>query len=378
VNRSSCSQRSNHSQRPIKFAIWNLHFAICNSWVLCATLAVLVLSGGAAQTRGAILYAQASARPQLVPARLLAELRSKNSDIRTEAANQIGALRSRGALSSLIRLLSDSDGGVREAACYALGQIADPNAAPHLVHAMTDTNPEVRATAAFALGMVGERRSATALSNALEDAEPAVRCSAVMALGLMQDEEAIDEVVEMLNDPSFDVRFDAVWTLGQIGEPDVEDSLRSSLINLDMIRIDDSLKEAFRQSVQRSLEEIQERNILAPVVESDGSRSRPRRVAPATNIEDTPHRVTKRIAIRQSALPVPTERARQAHSHGSVGLRVLVGADGRPARVYVVRRGRHGLDQRAVQAAMQYRFDPSMIEGLPQTEWLDLDIRFER
>jgi hypothetical protein len=197
-----------------------------------------------------------------------------------------------------------------------------------------------------------------------------------MALGLMQDGEAIDEIAEMLNDPSFDVRFDAVWTLGQIGEPDVEDSLRTALINLDTIRIGDSLKEAFRQSVQRSLEEIQERNALAPLVEADGSPSRPRRVAPASNMDDSARHVTKRIAIRQSALPVPTERARKAHSNGSVGLRVLVGA-GRPARVYVVRRLRRGLDQRAVQAAMQYRFDPSMIDGLPQTEWLDLDIRFE-
>ena len=321
--------------------------------------------------------AQAPGKPEMVPARLVAELKSKVPSVRVDAANQIGALRSRGALAALIHTLSDPSAEVREAACYALGQIADPNAAPHLVFALKDKDLEVRATAAFALGMLGDRHSVNALSDALEDREPAVRGSAVMAFGLMQDQEAVDEVVDMLNDSSFDVRYDAVWTLGQIGELDVADSLRAALVNLDMIRIDDALKEAFRQTVQHSLEEIRERNILAPVVNPDGSPSRPRRISPATHIDDTARHATKRIAIRQSALPVPTERARQAHSLGSVGLRILVSSDGRPARVYVVRRRQFGLDQRAVQAAMQFRFDPGMIDGLPQTEWLDLDVQFE-
>src|SRR5690348_5649773 len=166
------TEKPYHSHRPIRFAFCSLLFSFCYSGI-----SIL-----AAQNQiSGIFPAQASGRPQLVAPRLLAELKSKNAGIRTEAADQIGGLRSRGAPSSLIRALSDYDAGVREAACYALGQIADPNAAPHLVHALTDTDPEVRATAAFALGMLGDRRSATALSNALEDQEASVRCSALMA-----------------------------------------------------------------------------------------------------------------------------------------------------------------------------------------------------
>ena len=61
---------------------------------------------------------------------------------------------------------------------------------------------------------------------------------------------------------------------------------------------------------------------------------------------------------------------------GAVGLRLLVAADGRPARAYVIRRLGYGLDQRAVEAALQYRFEPAMQGGLPQTTWVELEVKF--
>jgi TonB family protein len=61
---------------------------------------------------------------------------------------------------------------------------------------------------------------------------------------------------------------------------------------------------------------------------------------------------------------------------GAVGLRILVAADGRPARAYVVRRLGYGLDQRAVETALQYRFEPATLRGLPQATWVDFEIKF--
>jgi hypothetical protein len=55
---------------------------------------------------------------------------------------------------------------------------------------------------------------------------------------------------------------------------------------------------------------------------------------------------------------------------------VLVGADGKAVRVYVVRRLGYGLDRRAVETALQYRYDPEVREGLPQSSWIDMEVKF--
>jgi TonB family protein len=71
-----------------------------------------------------------------------------------------------------------------------------------------------------------------------------------------------------------------------------------------------------------------------------------------------------------------TERAARARVSGTVRLRVLVGADGRAVRAYVTQRLGHGLDQRAVETIMQYKFDPPLQSGLPQTSWVNMEVKF--
>jgi TonB family protein len=304
-------------------------------------------------------------------ARLIADLKNPSALARREAANQLGAIRARDALRALIEALSDKDATVREAAAFALGQISDRTVTEKLARALTDKDAEVRATTAFALGMIGDRRSLAALSKAQDDADASVRSSAIAALGLMQDEEAVDELIEMLEDSSFDVRYDAAWSLGQIGEPDADGPLRVAAANLDLPGINDSSREAFRQAVQNALENLrtEEKAQSAPA-------PRPRR---ATGVVAEPHRyssVTRPASIRQSVKSQATERASRARITGVVGLQVLVAADGRAARAYVVRRLGYGLDQRAVEAVYQYKFDAAMQGGLPQSTWLEVEVKF--
>jgi len=64
-------------------------------------------------------------KPSAAPARLLTELKSKDRGNRRDAANELGAMRARGALRALVEALSDKEAKVREAAAFALGQIAD-------------------------------------------------------------------------------------------------------------------------------------------------------------------------------------------------------------------------------------------------------------
>jgi len=321
-------------------------------------------------TTGAVVDAQEN--PSAAPARLLSELKSKDKGERRNAANQLGALRARGAVKPLVEALSDKDPKVREAAAFALGQISDPVSTGLLIPLLTDSETEVRASAAFALGMIGDRKALQALSYATGDPENEVRASAIFALGLMQDEGAVDELVEALEDASFDVRYDAVWALGRIGEPDSEEPLRSSLVSLDLIRVDELRREAFRQAVQFSIESLRTE---AHASEAPGGPERPRR---ATGIvrDDRYAKTTRPLGIHKSVRPASTEIAMQSRTSGTVKLRVLVGADGKAVRVYIVKRLGYGLDRRAVETALQYRFDPEIQSGLPQTSWTDMEVNF--
>ena len=318
-------------------------------------------------------FAQVTVKPVAAPPDLLSALKSKDAAARRDAANRLGGMRAREAVRPLIEALLDKDAVVREAAAFALGQIADRRANEPLLTALSDKDEEVRATIVFALGMLGERKSIRVLSNLLDDGSAAVRSSATVALGLMQDGDAVDEIIDILDDPSIDVRYDAVWALAQIGEPDALDHLKAVLVNLDLVKVDDNALEGLRQAVQNSMEILQAKSELRSV--------RKRRAGAPSQPSGGSDKVTYSMELRsakivQSVQPAPTERAVKARVRGTVGVRVLIAADGRAARAYVTRRLGYGLDQRAVDAAMQYKFEPAMQAGLPQTTWMDLEIRY--
>lgn len=351
------------SLRSIRFRLpeYSLHY-------LCGLVLLVLIANQAYGAYGAT--GQTRVKPAPAPARLLSELRSKDHQVRRDAANELGAIRARGAVRALVEALSDRESTVREAAAFALGQITDPATTGLLIPLLADSNADVRASAAFALGMIGNRKALEALSYALGDSNSEVRSSAIFALGLMQDEEAVDEIIEALDDSSFDVRYDAVWALGQIGEPDAEAHLRGSLVTLDLLKIDDTWREAYRQAVQNSLESLRtEAHATAPA----GGVSRPRRATGVVS-ENRYASPTRPIGVRQLVKPALTESAMGAKASGPVKLRVLVGADGRAVRAYVTRRAGYGLERRAVEAVLQYRFDPELLGGLPQTSWIDMEV----
>jgi len=332
--------------------------------------ALLFIAACAGQIGPAFASIQDGVKPQASVRGALSDLKSKKAETRRAAATQLGAIRARDSVRPLIAALADADTSVREAAAFALGQIADPIASLPLTRALADRNTEVRATAAFALGMIGERKSIQTLSDALQDDEPAVRSAAATALGLMQDPEAVDELIAMLHDSSFDVRYDAIWALGYIGEPDAVEHLNAALLNINSLQVSDDLREAFRQNAQNALESLR----TAEYVE----RTRSRIVEPPDRSSEPKAYSTaiSQATIQESAQAAATERAMRARLQGTVTLKVLVGADGRAVRAYVVRRLGHGLDHRAVEAILQYRFTPAKQAGLPQTSWMNLDVKF--
>ena len=347
-----------------------------SSSVLLSALVIIIFSMPGPRSRDAKGAArvpsggQVRVKPPEPPADLMAGLKSKDTQTRRQSAIRLGEIRARGAVRALTTLISDTEPAVREAALFALGQIADPAVKGIAVRALTDKVADVRASAAFTLGMLANKSAAEALSNALDDAEPSVRGSAAVALGLLHDEEAVDELVDLLNDDSFDVRYDAVWALGQIGDPDAAQYLRAALAAAAGRSPSEGLAESFREAVQNALEDIK-----SQAAASDGSSpARPRRTA--APLPDQQSHAGRGPLVRQSVLPAATADAIQSNISGSVGLRVLVGTGGRAVRAYVTKRLGYGLDRRAVQAALEYGYDAGLRDGLVQTDWIELQVRF--
>ncbi|HXG64351.1 MAG TPA: HEAT repeat domain-containing protein [Blastocatellia bacterium] len=307
--------------------------------------------------------AQTPVKPVEAPAELLRDLKSGDPVTRRRASNQIGELRARNGVRPLIEALGDADAIVREAAAFALGQIGDQKAVSPLTRAIKDKDPEVRASAAFALGMLDDRKAIGALEDALEDEYVAVRSAACVAFGLLQDDEALDQIVAMLDDTSYDVRYDAAWALGQIRDIEAIDHLRAALANVDALKVDPPQREMLRQVIQFSLEELQER----------AGFSRSRRAASRDEINPMPERPAM---LRQSVAPAMTERALRARVSGVVKAKAIIDVYGRPVRAYVTQRLGYGLDQRAVQAILQYRYDPAMQFSLPQVSWVEVEVKF--
>jgi TonB family protein len=313
--------------------------------------------------------AQTPVKPAPIPARLLGDLKSLEPEKRRAAADELGEMRNREAVPLLITALTDKEAVVREAAAFALGQTTDPRAVAPLTRALIDKDADARASMAFALGMIGERKSAQTLSNLLDDTSATVRAAAVAAMGLMQDEEGVDELIDMLTDPSFDVRYDAAWALGQLNEPDAIEPLRAAMTAIDSLTVDNTLREEFRLQAQTSIERIQAQD-------AGYTPTRPRKTTGGVVANNRYNNESNPAVIRKVIHTIATEKARVSRTSGTVKIKVLVAADGRPARAYVTKRLGYGLDQRAIEAVLQYKFEPAMLSGLPQTGWVFLEVKF--
>ena len=75
--------------------------------------------------------------------------------------------------------------------------------------------------------------------------------------------------------------------------------------------------------------------------------------------------------------PDYTQIARMEKIQGTVILWAVVGADGKPEKVCVVRPIGWGLDQRAVEAVQQWRFDPAKRDGVPVAVQINVEVNFK-
>lgn len=74
--------------------------------------------------------------------------------------------------------------------------------------------------------------------------------------------------------------------------------------------------------------------------------------------------------------PDYTDAARLQKLQGTVGLWVIIGADGRVQEVHLRRGLGFGLDERAIAAVRNWRFEPARKDGLPVAARMNVDVEF--
>ena len=74
--------------------------------------------------------------------------------------------------------------------------------------------------------------------------------------------------------------------------------------------------------------------------------------------------------------PEYSEEARKAKYQGTVVLWLIVGPDGRPRELRVARSLGMGLDERALQAVRQWKFEPAMKDGRPVAVQMNVEVSF--
>lgn len=76
--------------------------------------------------------------------------------------------------------------------------------------------------------------------------------------------------------------------------------------------------------------------------------------------------------------PEYSDEARKAHVQGFVPLAVTVGSDGKPRDIVIEKRLGHGLDEKAVEAVRQWRFEPATIDGTPVEVKIHMSVAFRQ
>jgi len=86
--------------------------------------------------------------------------------------------------------------------------------------------------------------------------------------------------------------------------------------------------------------------------------------------------VEKAPQIIRRILPVYPEMAVRAGLEGTVWIKILIDREGVPTRAVVIKSSAELFDQPAIEAAMQFRFTPAVMNRGPVKVWVSIPFRF--
>lgn len=161
-------------------------------------------------------------KPDSILDSLIKDLNSGTINIRWNAADALGDIKSDKAIGSLINALKNSeDSDVRWSSARALGQIGSDKAIEPLINALNDRCDDVRMSATEALGVIGNSRFIGPLIEVLKndkDESGTVQESAAHALGRIGDNKTVRQLIDIIkSDEDRDIRCLTMLALGQIG-----------------------------------------------------------------------------------------------------------------------------------------------------------------
>lgn len=132
----------------------------------------------------------------------------------------------------LVNDLRGDDEDKRRQAIYRLLDLADPMTIPALLEALRDKDAEIRSVAAEALGAIGENDAVQGLEEALlTDESDEVRAAAAKALGTIGDVTSVPVLLQALRTPNSDVWHSAaesLWLMNEDVMPYVIEALTSA------------------------------------------------------------------------------------------------------------------------------------------------------
>lgn len=115
-------------------------------------------------------------------------------------------------------LRSEDNAGMRNSAAYVLVRLGW-SAIPYLIETLKDVDKDIRKFAADILGEIGHREAISPLVDALRDNDDNVRSSAAEALGKIGGAEVVNALVYVLKNTEDDIwlRYSALEALGKTG-----------------------------------------------------------------------------------------------------------------------------------------------------------------
>lgn len=143
---------------------------------------------------------------------LIELLDDRDDGVRWSAAGALGPIEDRRAVVPLMKAAGDRHAYVRFCAVMSLGDLKDRRAVELLITTLNyDTDYLVQCAAATSLGAIGSKRAVPSLLRLLRRtqweayANAGLRRSAIWALGRIGDDRAVEPLIGMLEDPSEDM-----------------------------------------------------------------------------------------------------------------------------------------------------------------------------
>jgi HEAT repeat protein len=193
----------------------------------CVPLLIDRLNDGNENVRRAAVESLSNFEDERVMPLLQNALRDPSAKIRTAAAQSFGHLENPAYVSDVIRALSDPDAWVRYYAARALGQIRSPESLdPLAVTLREDEAPQVRIAAAEALGSIGGRRAVSILAAVVSAEDRDLGRAALLALGVIGHPDALGPIASALRSNDSSRRLDAVHALAMRRDSQAAESLQ--------------------------------------------------------------------------------------------------------------------------------------------------------